>query len=469
MKKSRIPHPSIAERQQKGKAARQILPREALAAWSPPAGRRDPLDLLEAQAATRVPELVPIRYGRMLASPFAFYRGGAAIMAADLASGAHTGLQVQLCGDAHLSNFGGFASPERELILDLNDFDETLPGPWEWDVKRLAASLEIAGRERGFDAKTCRSLVLAAAGEYRHSMNEFAGLRNLEMWYLHLTPAEVQARWGVSVKPKALKALTASLTQGQHRDNLRAMEKLTRRVNGRLRIAANPPLIVPVEDLDSSLLPADWETTLHRLIASYRMSLQPDLRYLLESFEYLHMARKVVGVGSVGTRCWVILLQGRDPDDPLFLQVKEAEASVMEPYLGKSNYAEHGKRVVEGQRMLQAASDIFLGWERIQLGVDGKVHDYYLRQLWDWKISADVETMGPDELLIYGRVCGFTLARAHARSGDRVAISAYLGKSRAVESALADFAAAYADQNQQDYRGLAAAVKDGRVKAQTGI
>jgi uncharacterized protein (DUF2252 family) len=404
----------------------------------------------------------------MLASPFAFYRGAAAIMASDLATMPNTGLHVQLCGDAHLTNFGGFASPERELILDINDFDETLPGPWEWDLKRLAASLEIAGRERGFDAKARRRLVLAGVGEYHRAMHEFGEMRNLDLWYLHLDQPALQSRWGRSKKPKAMKALEADFAQGHHRDNQRALEKLTARVNGRLRIVATPPLIVPIEDLLPDAEQDQFEQTIRRLIRPYRASLQPDRRRLLEGFQYAHLARKVVGVGSVGTRSWILLMLGRDDRDPLFLQIKEAGASVLEPYLTKSVYANHGQRVVEGQQLMQAASDIFLGWDRVPLGLDGQPHDFYVRQLWDWKISADVAVMAPGELEVYGKMCSWTLARAHARSGDRIAISAYLGKGEAFDLALAQFAVAYADQNERDYQALVAAVKESRVKAEIG-
>jgi uncharacterized protein (DUF2252 family) len=465
----RVYHETPEERTKRGKAARATVPRSTLAAWDPPDDRSDPLDLLEGQALGRVPELVPIRYGRMLTSPFAFYRGAAVIMASDLALMPNTGLQVQLCGDAHLSNFGGFASPERKLILDLNDFDETLPGPWEWDVKRLAASLEIAGRERNFDSKTRRSLVSATVGEYQRAMREFSQLRNLDMWYLHLNPEAIQARWGISAKPKAMKSLEADFAKGYHKDNLRASEKLTRRVNGKLQIAPNPPMILPVEDLYTRGGQEEIEEILRRLIRSYRSSLQPDLRHLVKSFRYVHIARKVVGVGSVGTLTWILLMLGRDDQDPLFLQVKEAKTSVLEPYLGKSAYSHQGRRVVEGQRLMQAASDIFLGWERVPSGIDGKSHDFYLRQLWDWKVSADVEVMTAGEMSIYGKMCGWTLARAHARSGDRIAIAAYLGKGKVYNQALVEFATTYADQNERDYQALVAAVNDGRIKAETGV
>ena len=463
------PHPSIQEREELGKSVRRKLPRESHAAWESKPDRPDPVDLLEAQAKTRIPELIPIRYGRMLASPFAFYRGAAVIMASDLATLPHTGLRVQLCGDAHLSNFGGFASPERELVLDINDFDETLPGPWEWDVKRLAASIEIAGRERDFKAKERRNLVLAAGAEYHRAMHEFAGMGNLELWYLHLNLETFQTRWKMSAKSKAIKTLEEEFTQGLHRDNLRAFEKLTSRVDGKLRIAAHPPLVVPIEDLVPEDSFADFEETMRTLIRKYRSTLQPDRRQLLENFQYVHIARKVVGVGSVGTRAWIILMVGRDESDPLFLQVKEAQASVLEGYLPKSSYRDHGQRAVEGQRLMQAASDIFLGWEHIPLGFDDKPHDYYLRQLWDWKISAEIETMTPAEMMVYGQMCGWTLARAHARSGDRVAVASYLGKNDVFENSLVEFANAYADQNERDYQCLVEAVKNKRVKAETGI
>jgi uncharacterized protein (DUF2252 family) len=439
------------------------------AAWDAPADRPNPVALLEEQGKTRLPELLPIRYGRMAASPFAFYRGAAAIMASDLATLPNTGLIVQLCGDAHLANFGGFASPERDLVLDINDFDETLPGPWEWDVKRLAASIEIAGRERGFGAKVRRSLVLAAVGEYHRAMGEFAALGNLDVWHQQMDLAAMQKRWGMKAKPKAMKTLDADFTPAHTRDNVRAYEKLTVRVNAEPRIAARPPLVVPIEDIVQGPALDRLEQALPALVRSYRRSLQADRRQLLESYRYVHLARKVVGVGSVGTRTWIVLLLGRDETDPLFLQVKEAKASVLEPYLKKSTYADSGQRVVEGQRLMQAASDIFLGWERVPEGMDGKPHDFYIRQLWDWKISVDVETMAPDEIMVYGRMCGWILAHAHARSGDRIVISAYLGAGESCDQALAEFAAAYADQNERDYQALTAAVKSGRIKAETGI
>jgi uncharacterized protein (DUF2252 family) len=462
-------HPSVQERVELGREARKKIPRESHAAWEPKPDRPDPVSLLEAQAETRITELIPIRYGRMSASPFAFYRGAAAIMASDLATLPHTNLRVQLCGDAHISNFGGFGSPERELVLDINDFDETLPGPWEWDVKRLAASIEIAGRERDFKTKERRGLVLAAVGEYHQAMREFAEMGNLELWYLHLNLEQFQARWKMVAKPKAVKTLEEEFKQGVHRDNQRAFEKLTTRVNGKLKIAAHHPLVVPVEDLLPDERKSEFEEVIRVLIRKYRSSLQPDRRQLLENFEYLHIARKVVGVGSVGTRAWIVLFTGRDESDPLFLQVKEAQASVLEAYLPKSIYKDSGQRVVEGQRLMQAASDIFLGWERVPLGMDDQPHDYYLRQLWDWKISADIETMTPDEMKVYGQMCAWTLARAHARSGDCVAIASYLGKNEAFENSLVEFANAYADQNERDYECLMEAVKNKKVKAETGI
>lgn len=464
-----VPHRTVKERQALGKAARARIPREAHAQWQPGPDRPDPVALLEAQAVTRIPELIPIRYGRMLVSPFAFYRGTAVIMASDLASMPHTGLQVQLCGDAHLSNFGGFASPERELILDLNDFDETLPGPWEWDVKRLAASMEIAGRDRGFDEKTCQKLVYETVNEYCQAMQEFTLLDNLDMWYLHLTSTEIHARWGLAVKSAATKDLDKEFAHAQKRDNIRALKKLTHQVDGQLRIAPHPPLIVPIEDLLSDAELAEQHELMRNFIHRYRATLQPDRRHLMENYVYVHMARKVVGVGSVGTRTWVVLMLGRDENDPLFLQVKEAEASVLEPYLEKSEFTNHGQRVVEGQWMMQAASDIFLGWDHVDYGLKGKPHDFYVRQLWDWKVSANIDVMPAEELLVYGKMCGWTLARAHARSGDRVAIAAYLGKNDTFARSLVAFSAAYADQNERDFQLLEAAAKNGRIKVESGI
>lgn len=451
------------ERASLGKAARKRCPRSAHAAWSPAPERPDPVGLLEAQAKSRIAELVPIRYERMLVSPFAFYRGAAVIMAADLSTLRNSGLNVQLCGDAHLSNFGGFASPERDLILDVNDFDETLPGSWEWDVKRLVASVVIATRERGFDEKTSRRLVHEVVEEYRRSMHEFAALGNVKMWYVHLDAAGMKARWGGELTHKEWKAFEANLAHASHKDNHRALEKLTRRVNGQLRIAPNPPLIVPIEDLLQSPGQDSIDQTMRALIERYARNLPVAYRKLVESYRYVHLARKVVGVGSVGTHAWIILMVGRDEQDALFLQVKEAQESVLEPYLGRSVYDNHGRRVVEGQWLMQSSSDILLAWEE-NVGLDGVERDFYVRQLWDWKVSLDFETMTPDEAMVYGKLCAWTLARAHGRSGDPIAIAAYLGKSQVAQTALAEFAAAYADQNERDYQALTAAAKSGRIR-----
>ncbi len=392
------------------------------------------------------------------------------IMASDLASLPNTGLYVQLCGDAHLANFGGFASPERDIVFDINDFDESLPGPWEWDVKRLAASVEIATRERGFDGKTRRAIVLATVGEYRRAMREFAGMRNLDVWYAFLDAAKIQARWGAINRAKDMRKIEANLSQAHVRDNQRAFEKLTRRVGDQLRIVSHPPLVVPVEELlPEPAASRNIQKTFEDYIRAYGKSLVDDRRHILEQFRFTHLARKVVGVGSVGTRTWIALLLGKDDEDPLFLQLKEAQASVLEPYAGKSKFADHGKRVVEGQRLMQAASDIFLGWERVSEGLDGQAHDFYVRQMWDWKISADLESMPPRELTLYAEMCAWTLARAHARSGDRIAISAYLGKGDTFDQAVFDFSVAYADQNERDYQALVEAVKSNRIKAETGI
>ena len=425
--------------------------------------RPDPVALLEEQGESRVPELVPIRYGRMLVSPFTFFRGAALIMAADLAATARSGLNVQSCGDAHLSNFGVFASPERQLMFDINDFDETLPGPWEWDLKRLGASLEVAGRDRGYSAAERRKVVLTAAAEYRTRMKQAAGMRNLDVWYAHIEVEQLFERFKAEVSGKQLAKAKSAVAKARTRDTMQAFSKLTREVDGQRRIIADPPLIVPVEDLlPEGRQRGEIESELRGLIRSYRRTLETDRRHLLEEYEFVHMARKVVGVGSVGTRAWILLLLGRDGQDPLFLQAKEAQESVLERFVGRSRYPNCGQRVVAGQRLMQAASDIFLGWQRVP-GFDGQPRDFYIRQLRDWKGSADVDTMTASGMAVYARLCGATLARAHARSGDRIAIASYLGNGDVFDRAIADFSAAYADQNERDYQTLPDAVQSGRI------
>ena len=463
-----VSHFTPAERAARGKAARAELPRSVHGTWEPGPKRRDPVELLEEQAQTRLPELGPIRYGRMLASPFAFFRGGAYLMAADLADGPRTGLLTQLCGDAHLSNFGIYAAPDRRRVFSINDFDETLPGPFEWDVKRLAASFAVASRDRGLSEAERRSVVTTAVGEYREAMARFARMRNVDVWYTRLDLAGIQERFRTASSGKQMKRLKASVVDANTKDSLRALSKLCRTVDGELRIVGNPPLVTPIEDVLPGAERHHLEEVVRRMIRTYRRTLPRDRRNLLESYRYVHAARKVVGVGSVGARTWILLLVGRDNDDPLFLQFKEAQRSVLEPFLGRSQYAQHGQRVVEGQRMMQAASDIMLGWERI-VTIDGEKKDFYIRQLWDAKGSADVELMDPSTLEAYGRICGWTLARAHARSGDRIAITAYLGNGSSFDRAMASFAEAYADQNERDYRMLQQAVAAGRVAAQPGI
>ena len=463
-----MPHFTPAERAARGKAARGELPRSAHAVWEPAPRRPDPVDLLEEQARTRLPELGPIRYGRMLVSPFTFFRGAAYLMAADLADGPRTGLHAQLCGDAHLSNFGVFAAPDRRLVFSINDFDETLPGPFEWDLKRLAASVAVAGRDRGFDETVCRSAVMAAAREYREAIARFAEMRNIDVWYTRLDVAAILNQLGASASRKQMKRFQTDVAKVHTKDSMRALTKLCRTVDGELRIVGNPPLVTPIEDVLPNAEQDDLEDVVRRMIRTYRRTLPRDRRNLLESYRYLHAARKVVGVGSVGTRSWILLLVGRDNDDPLFLQFKEAQASVLEPFLGKSQYAQHGRRVVEGQRMMQAAADILLGWERI-VTIDGQKRDFYIRQLWDAKGSVDVELMDPPELEAYGKICGWTLARAHARSGDRIAIAAYLGSSDSFDRAMASFAETYADQNERDYRTLKEAAASGRIVAEMGV
>ncbi len=463
-----VTHLTRAERQARGKAARAEVPRKSHSEYEPAASRPDPIGLLEEQAVTRVPELVPIRYGRMLVSPFAFYRGGALLMASDLAGTPRSGLTAQICGDAHLSNFGVFASPERRLLFDINDFDETLPGPWEWDVKRLAASIAVAGRENGFRESDRRIVVLAAVAGYREAMREFAAMRNVDVWYAHVDIDQLFGQLQKQVAARQVKRARAALAKARTRDSMQAFAKLTRMVDGEPRIVADPPLIVPVADLvDASVPREQLVQTMRELIRSYRGSLQNDRRVLLESYRFVDMARKVVGVGSVGTRAWIVLLMGIDGRDPLFLQAKEAQRSVLERFVGKSRYSNQGERVVRGQRLMQAVSDIFLGWQRATATdtLDDASRDFYIRQLRDWKGSAVIEEMVPRGMAEYARVCGWTLARAHARSGDRVAIASYLGGGGVFDQALAEFAERYADQNERDYRSLREAVDAGRLEA----
>jgi uncharacterized protein (DUF2252 family) len=463
-----VAHLTPQERVARGKAARNETPRSSHAGWAPATNRLDPIALLEEQATSRVPELVPLRYGRMLVSPFTFYRGAALIMANDLSPTPRSGFISQICGDAHLSNFGVFASPERRLLFDMNDFDETLPGPWEWDVKRLAASFEIAGRDRGFAPADRRTIVTACVAEYRSRMQQFAAARNLDVWYAHIEVEQLLELLKTSVTKKQKAKAEANVAKARTRDSMQAFTKLTHDVDGHRRIISDAPLIVPIEELAAGTGHDDVGDELRGLIRSYRRTLETDRRELLESFDYVHAARKVVGVGSVGTRAWIVLLLGRDGQDPLFLQAKEAQESVLERFVGKSKYVNHGQRVVAGQRLMQAASDIFLGWQRVK-GFDGQVRDFYLRQLRDWKGSADVDTMGSGPMTAYARVCGATLARAHARSGDRIAIASYLGTSDTFDRAIAAFSSAYADQNERDYAALVDAVESGRLEAQTGM
>ncbi|HVY95582.1 MAG TPA: DUF2252 domain-containing protein [Solirubrobacterales bacterium] len=454
-----------SERAAAGRAARSGAPRSAQAAWSP-GPDRDPIAILEAQERSRVPELVPIRHARMAASPFAFFRGAAAVMAADLAPAPTSGLRVQACGDAHLSNFGVFAGPDRRLLFDLNDFDETLPGPWEWDVKRLVASFAIAGRERGFKRKRRAAAIATAARAYRDAMRAFASQTNLEVWYARLDVESVLAEaaegWDDADE---LKRVRRNVAKARGKDNLRALAKLTRKVDGELRFASEPPLLVPIDELVPAPAASELREGLEEVIDRYRESLPADRQHLLDGYRFRDIARKVVGVGSVGTRAWVLLLTGADDGDPLLLQAKEAEASVLEAHVGASRYGNHGRRVVEGQRLMQAAGDIFLGWCPT-VGIDGKQRDFYVRQLWDWKRSADVETMSPRAFEVYARMCGWTLARAHARSGDRVAIAAYLGAGDSFDAAMAGFAEAYAEQSERDHAALLAAIDAGRLEAE---
>ena len=466
-----VQHLTLDERRARGKEAGNRTPVSAHKGWVVAADRPDPVALLEEQNRTRESDLVPVRHGRMMVSPFTFYRGAAKIMAADLKGSPTAGLAVQLCGDAHLSNFGGFASPERRLLFDLNDFDETLPGPFEYDVKRLAASFTIAARNNGFAKADAKAVTLASVAAYRESMHDFAQMRTMDVWYAHLSEDEVRAGAAASVRSKAdakeLKRGERNVTKARTRDSLQALSKLAERVDGHYRIVSQPPVVIPLRDLAPArgFSPGELESALHEQFRSYRATLQPDRRDLLEKFQIVDVARKVVGVGSVGTRAFIALLQGRDDDDPLFLQVKEATASVLEDHLPKSRYRQPGERVVQGQRMIQTASDIFLGWTR---GVDTSRY-FYWRQLRDMKGSALVDLMSPAAMTYYARLCGWTLARAHARSGDPVAIAEYLGDSDAFDRAIANFARRYAEQNERDHRELVHAVESGRLPAVEGV
>jgi uncharacterized protein (DUF2252 family) len=459
--------PSRADRAAEGKDARAAAPLESHSEFQPRAGR-DPVGLLLGQAASRVPELVPVRHGRMLVSPFTFYRGAALPMAADLAGTPSSGLRVQVCGDAHLSNFGAFASPERNLVFDVNDFDETLPGPFEWDVKRLAASLTVAGRDNGFPAKACRKMVLASAEGYRTAMREFAEQSFLDVWYAHLDVEPAIRELSSEIKAKRLKAFEKMLAKAHTKDSTSALAKLTAEVDGQRQIISDPPTIVPIEEVFPDLQAAAIYEQVRAVLTKYRRTLQSDRRHLLSEFSLVHVARKVVGVGSVGTRAWIALLDAADGVEPLVLQAKEAQPSVLAEFAGASQYKNEGERVVAGQHLMQAQSDIFLGWTRVA-SPDGVDRDFYVRQLRDWKFSVPIEVMLPPGLTLYARLCGWTLARAHARSGDRVALAAYLGNSAKFDNAIADFAETYADQNELDYAAFQTAVRDGKAEAVTEI
>ncbi len=463
-----VPHLTVAERTARGRAARREVPRSSHAGFTAGGSRPDPVALLESQAASRVPELVPIRYGRMLVSPFTFYRGAALIMARDLAGTPRSGITTQLCGDAHLMNFGAFASPERRLAFGLNDFDETFPGPWEWDVKRLAASFAIAGRDNGFTAKERRNVLLSALWAYRTAMHEYAAMPNLAVWYDHIDVEDALVQFRAQADSTSRRRSQANIAKARTRDSMSALDKLSHVVDGERRIISDPPLIEPIEELFEGVEHEELMELVRRLLRGYRSTLQSDRRHLLEDFRLAHVARKVVGVGSVGTRAWILMLFGRDDDDPLFLQAKEAQPSVLQEFIGPSRHESNAERVVHGQHLMQANSDIFLGWQRVD-GVDGASRDFYVRQLRDWKGSAVVESMSPRDMAFYGKLCGRTLARAHARSGDRIAIASYLGHGDSFDRALVDFSEAYADQNERDYDALVAAERDGRIEVRRGL
>jgi uncharacterized protein (DUF2252 family) len=460
---------TAAERAAHGKALRKKVPLDSHGEWSPRKKKRgDPVAILERQAAERTPDLVPIRYGRMSTSAFAFFRGGAALMAADLARIPSIGLQAQLCGDAHLMNFGLFETPERALIFGINDFDETLPGPFEWDVKRLATSMEIAGRDLGLSRSDRSEAVLATLRAYREGMAEFAEMRDLEVWYARLPAAELQAKLRASAGQKEGKEVERKVHKSLKRDHLRAFDRLLREDGGVTRFVSEPPLLEPAEELLNKEQRGRYVEVVRSFLKQYRAGLAPHIRALMERYKFVQMARKVSGIGSVGLRTWVVLFMGRDTEDPLLLQLKEATHSVLEPYTAPRPYDCQGHRVVDGQRFMQVATDPLLGWYHLR-AFDGKVHDYYVRQLWDGKVSFDLDRLSPAGLRAYGEACGWTLARGHARSGDRVAMAGYLGNKDTFDKAVAEFAATYAEVNDDDHHRLVTAIKKGRVKAQMDV
>jgi uncharacterized protein (DUF2252 family) len=454
----------------RGRAVRKRVPRSAHAVWDlRHSDDRDPLEILQAQAEARVPELVPIRYGRMLASAFAFYRGAAAIMADDLATTPTTGLTVQLCGDAHLANFGGFSAPDRTMVFDLNDFDETLPGPFEWDIKRLVASFAVASRDRGFSGTMSRRLTSDVVTSYRDAIADFAGMSRLDVWYTRLDADDLEQRWVAALDASTLARFHKNLAKARRKTSRRAFSRYTTTgPDGMLRPVSDPPFVVPLDELVDGTELEQARAMVADFFDRYLSSLPDDKQFLLRGYRLVGAARKVVGVGSVGTRCWILLLVGEhDSMDDLVLQIKEAVPSVLEPYLGTSVYPSHGRRVVEGQRVMQAASDTLLGWEQVTHPT-GEVYDYYVRQMWDGKASARLDTLSPDGYEAYAQICGWTLARAHARSGDRKAIAGYLGSGGNMASAMADFAEAYADQNEADYQRVRAAADDGLIPVASG-
>ncbi|MER7251293.1 DUF2252 domain-containing protein [Kribbella sp. NPDC000426] len=462
-----------ADRARLGLAARAALPPREQAELVLPARRPDPVALLEQQARSRIAELVPVRHGRMMLSPLAFFRGNALGMATDLGAAPVSGLGAQLCGDAHLSNFGVSGSPERRLLFDINDFDETIAGPWEWDVKRFAASLAVAGRGNGFSRKERRKCVLESIRRYRDASAEFGTMRALDVWYARADIDAVEAALRSKVSSSRRMNVDETLLRARGSGNLKACAKLTEMTDDGVRLKAHPPLMIPIDDFLSGADREEFETGMRELLGLYRRSLPPERRDLLDQFEYVDLARKVVGVGSVGTRCWIVLLRGRDDGDPLLLQVKEAEPSVLKtkvPTVLRQRPAprNEGERVVVGQRLMQAADDIFLGWQRVT-GIDGRTRDFYVRQLRDMKVSAAVEKMDPRSMTMYGQLCSWTLARAHARSGDRIALATYLNSDDAFPEAMAEYAEAYADQNERDYQVFLNAIKSGRLEAESGL
>ena len=457
--------PDASGRAAAGTELRGRFPLADHAAWQFSPDRRDVIGLLEQQNTIRLQSLIPLRFSRMAVSPFTFYRGAAAIMANDLARTPVTGIPVQCIGDAHIGNFGIFYSPSKRLMFDVNDFDETTIGPWEWDIKRLAVSVEIAGRTLGLKESQCRQAVHRCVRHYRESIRDFASRGFLDTWYTHIDLEDRLDELEKSTKARPSRTLHGAISKAKAKDSRKAADRLTYVDNGRLRFRSDPPELVQINDLPGYDDVDALRGRLDMLLDTYRDSLYADRRHVLDQYHFEDIARKVVGVGSVGTRCWVGAFVGRDLSDPLILQMKEAVASVLAPYVGNAPYPTHGERVVQGQKLVQSTADILLGWAQF-IASDGRPRDYYVRQLWNGKGSINLDTLHADSLSNLGALCAWCLAHAHARSGDSVAIGAYLGQGEEFDDALVAFSAAYADQNEDDFALFTRLIKSGELPSE---